>query len=240
MHPSQQPIETIASAVPDWADLTRVHVNEISVDAVAVRASGKLSRLYTLTVAYDGKEVLARERNEGKLLPGFCPERHLNAGGTFCLGLNAGRGIGDATAPAWWEKLKSFLLCQDTASETGVWPEYAQMSHGDAGEIEATAEQVAKSMGLLDDFHHAVRSDAGPIAASLYKVRPTGQLRNGRSVCLCGRTDKMGRPILRRECHKLGCPMELEFARRQETKRFWDAAQGRPCCRSMKDCPLDV
>lgn len=240
MSPSQRPIESIVKVAPDWAEVTRVHVNEINVDAVAVRASGKLSRLYTLTVAYDGKEVLARERSEGKLLAGFCPERHLNAGGTFCLGLNAGREIGDDTARAWWEKLKSFLLCQDTASETGVWPEYAQMSHGGAGDIEAKAEWIAKSIGLLDDFHRAVRSDSGPIAASLEKVRSTGQLRNGRSVCLCGRIDGNGRPFLRRECHKLGCPIELEFARRQATQRFWNAIRGRSCCGSMKGCPLDV
>ncbi len=240
MAPSLQPIKSITRAAPDWADVTRIHVNEINVDAVAVRASGNLSRLYTLAVAYDGREVLARERIGPRLLPDFCPERHVNAGGTFCLGLNAGRGIGDATATAWWEKLKAFLLCQDTASETGVWPEYAQMSHGDAGEIEAKAEQIAKSIGRLGDFHRAVRSDDGPIAASLDKVRTTGQLRNGRSVCLCGRANKKGRPLLRRECHILGCPIELEFARRRETKRFWDAARGRPCCRSMKNCPLDV
>src|SRR6476469_7917428 len=102
-----QPIESIIRVVPDWAEVTRIHVNEVNVDAVAVRASGSLSRLYTLAVAYDGKEVLARERIGAKLLPNFCPERHVNLGGTFCLGINAGRGIVDATAPAWWEKLRS-------------------------------------------------------------------------------------------------------------------------------------
>jgi hypothetical protein len=222
---SEQPIESIMRAAPDWAEVAFIHVNEINVDALAVRASGNLSRLYTLAVAFDGREVFARERVGAKLLPDFCPERHVNAGGTFCLGLNAGRGIDGATAPAWWVKLKSFLLCQDTASETGVWPDYAQMSHGDAGEIEAKAEQIAKSIGRLGDFHRAVRSDDGPIAACLDKVRTTGKLRNGRSACLCGR--------------KLGCPIELEFARRRETKRFWDGARGQPCCRSMKNCPLD-
>jgi len=176
MAPSQHPIESIVRAVPDWADVARVHVNEINVDAVAVRASGILSRLYTLTVAHDGKEVLARERSDGKLLPAFCPERHINEGGTFCLGLNAGKGIGDATATAWWEKLKSFLLCQDTASETGVWPEYAQMSHGDAGEIEAKAEWIAKSAGLLDDFHRAVRSAGAALPRSPRRIRPPAQV----------------------------------------------------------------
>jgi hypothetical protein len=175
-----------------------------------------------------------------KFLPGkeleFCPERHVNEGGTFCLGLNAGMAIESVTAPAWWVKLKSFLLCQDTANETGVWSDYAQMSHGEAGEIEVKAEQIARSIGRLGDFHLAVRSDAGPIAACLGKVRTTGQLRNGRSACLCGRKDAKGRSI----CHKLGCPIVLEFARRRETKRFWDAARGRPCCRTMKDCPLAV
>ena len=107
MAPPPQPIESITRAAPDWADVTCVHVNEIMVDAVAVRSSGNLSRLYTLAVAYNGQEVLARERLGGKLLPDFCPERHINSGGSFCLGLNAGKGIDDATAPGWWETLSA-------------------------------------------------------------------------------------------------------------------------------------
>jgi hypothetical protein len=240
MAPLQRPIASITRAAPDWAEVTPVHIDEIMVDAVAVRSSGNLSRLYTLEVGCGGQEVLVRERTEGKHLPDYCPERHINLGGIFCLGLNAGARIDDVTAPAWWEKLRSFLLCQDTATETGAWPDYAQMSHGDAGEIEAKAEEIARSIGLLEEFHRAVRSDAGPIVECLSKVRPTGQLRNGRSPCLCGRVDKQGRPLLRRECHNLGCPIEMEFERRQETKRFWDAAKGRPCCRTMKNCPLDI
>jgi hypothetical protein len=238
MIPLQQPIESITRAAPDWADVTRVHVNEINVDAVAVRSSGSLSRLYTLTVTYDSLEVLARERIEGKLLPDFCPQRHINLGGTFCLGLNAGQAIGDDNAPAWWEKLRLFLVCQDTASETGAWPDYAQMSHGAAGEIEARAEQVAQSIGKLDEFRLAVRFNAGPIAACLHKVRSTGRLRNGRSACLCGRVDGKGRPLLRRQCHDEGCPIEFEFVRRLETDKFWESMQGRRCCGSMSECLL--
>jgi hypothetical protein len=236
----QTPIESITKAAPDWAEVRPVHVNEIKVDAVAVRSSGNFSRLYMLEVGCGGQEVRVRERSEGKHLPDYCPERHIDLGGIFCLGLNAGLKIDDDTAQAWWEKLRSFLLCQDTASETGAWPDYAQMSHGDAGVIEAKAEEVARSLGLLEEFHRAVRSDVGPIAECLIKIRPTGQLRNGRSPCLCGRADKKGRPLLRRECHDQGCPIEMEFQRRLETQRFWDAAKGNLCCRTMKDCPLDV
>lgn len=72
-----QPIESIIRAAPDWAEVTPIHVNEINVDALAVRASGSLSRFYTLAVVDDGREVLARERIGAKLLPDFCPERHV-------------------------------------------------------------------------------------------------------------------------------------------------------------------
>jgi hypothetical protein len=68
----QQPIASIMKAAPDWAEVTFVHVNEINVDALAVRASGNFSRLYRLAVAFDGRDVLARERvGATKFLPDF-------------------------------------------------------------------------------------------------------------------------------------------------------------------------
>lgn len=235
-----QPVAALIEFAPNWAHCSPVHVNRVDVDAAALRASGKPTRLYRLEVAYDGGAIVAKERAGNGLLPACCPERHVNVDASFCLGLRAGEAITDEeTASGWWEKLKLFLVCQDTADETGRWPHYAQLSHGEAGEMEARAELASRSIGLLPAYREAVERDSGPIASSLHRViKSTGRLRNGRAACLCGRVDKRGRPILRRDCRKLGCPVELEFARRQATAMFWYSMKGRACCGSMLECPL--
>jgi hypothetical protein len=235
-----QPVAALIKVAPDWADCSPVHINKVDVDAAVLRASGKPTRLYRLVVAYDAHEIVAKERAESGLLPGFCPERHINDDGSFCLGLRAGEGIADdETASGWWKKLKLFLVCQDTAEETGSWPHYAQLSHGEAGALEARAEAAARSINLMPAYREAVERNSGPIASSLDRVvKSTGQLRNGRAACLCGRVDRRGRTALRRDCHKLGCPVELEFRRRQAIVRFWESMKGRACCGSMIVCPL--
>jgi hypothetical protein len=172
-------------------------------------------------------------------LPSSCPDRHINDDGSFCLGLRAGEGITAGTAAAWWTKLRSFLLCQETAAESGLWPAGSQISHGEAGDIELRAEGEASRLGLLQVYREAVEFDIGPIAAGVSKInKATGLLRNGRSACLCGRTDRRGNALLRRECHRLGCPIVFEYQRRAAVDRFWLSMQGRPCCGTMRHCPL--
>jgi hypothetical protein len=233
--------ELLVRSAPTWAEVTCIYAEKVHVRAAPARASGLMTRNYTLLVTLEVGELTVRESEIENLLPKFCPERHVNDGGSFCLGIHAGSGIdNDYAARAWWRKLKVFLTCQDTAQETGRWPDFAQLSHGEAGEIEVEAEIVANSLDRLADFRRAVRFDAGPIALGLSKVnKSNGQLLNGRAACLCGRVDRRGRAVLRRTCHKLGCPVELEFKRRQATRRFWKAMNGRACCRSMLNCPLN-
>jgi hypothetical protein len=235
---SSHPVELLINVAPDWADVSRIHADKMNFDAIAERTSGSLTRLYELTAVYKNSQVWVGERTT-KLLPSFCPDRHINEDGSFCLGLRAGEGILESNSIVWWEKLKLFLLCQETAQETGQWPPDAQLSHGDAGEIEELAEKVARSIGKLNEYRNAVRFNMGPIAEGLIRInRSTRQLRNGRSVCVCGRTDIKGSPILRRDCHKMGCPIEFEFARRLATDQFWESMKGKPCCGSMLSCPL--
>jgi hypothetical protein len=167
----------------------------------------------------------------------------MNPDGTFCLGLNAGHSILDsASAEAWWNKLGVFLTCQDTAHETRDWPPKIQISHGRAGETEIYGENIAEELGLLEEFQLAVREDRGPIADAAKKIRKsTGHLINGRTACVCGRTDKRGYIKLRRECRKANdaCLPLIEAQRRLEEKYFWRALAGKhACCGTMNTCPL--
>lgn len=187
--------------------------------------------------------IEVRESPSGPLLPKFCPQRHMNEDGTFCLGLNAGSAIADPTkAEAWWKKLGVFLTCQDTAAETGDWPPKIEISHGRAGETEIQAENVAEELGMLPEYQMAVREDRGPIAEAVRRIRKsTGRVVNGRAACICGRTNKRGELKLRRQCWKANdlCLPIMEALRRRQEKDFWKLLIGKqPCCGTMNDCPL--
>ncbi|MGL9623677.1 hypothetical protein QRQ56_37565 [Bradyrhizobium sp. U531] len=235
-------LAALAQCCPTWAEFRPVDGREAHVDIVAVRASKTFTRLFELKLLHLGSDVSVFEREISKALPSCCPERHINPDGSFCIGLRAGEGITTETAPAWWDKLHAFALCQETAEETGFWPNEAQLSHGEAGEVELAAENAADQLGLRAIYREAVAFDTGLIASGLRKIAPkTGALRNGRSACVCGRADRHGRVMLRRDCRRsgLGCPIVFEHRRRALVDGFWRSLRGHvTCCGTMQECPL--
>ena len=235
-------LAALAQCCPTWAEFRSVDGREALVDIVAVRASRTFTRLFELKLLHLGSDVSVFEREIGNTLPSCCPERHINPDGSFCIGLRAGEGIAAETAPAWWDKLHAFALCQETAEETGFWPNEAQLSHGAAGEVELAAENAADQLGLRAVYREAVAFDTGLIAAGLRKINEkTGALRNGRSACVCGRADRHGRVMLRRDCHRsgLGCPIVFEHRRRAMVDEYWRSLRGHvACCGTMQECPL--
>ena len=136
------------------------------VDIVAVRTSKTFTRLFELRLLHLGKAVAVSEREIGSTLPACCPERHINPDGTFCTGLRAGEGICRDRAGVV-DKLHAFALCQETAAETGFWPSEAQLSHGEAGEVELAAENAADQLGLRTVYREAVAFDIGLIASGV-------------------------------------------------------------------------
>lgn len=235
-------LAALAGCCPTWADFRPIHARGALVDIVALRTSKAFTRLFELKLLHLGDSVSVSERDIGNSLPPCCPERHINEDGSFCLGLNAGEGITAETAPAWWDKLHVFALCQETATETGFWPREAQLSHGDAGKVELAAENAADQLGLGAVYREAVGFDTGLIASGLREINAkTGVLRNGRGACICGRSDRHGRILLRRNCHHrgLGCPIVLENRRRVMVDRYWRKLRGViTCCGTMHECPL--
>jgi hypothetical protein len=233
-------LAALAASCPTWADFRSIDAREAAVDMVAVRTSKTFTRLFELRLLHLGDAVTVSEREIGSTLPACCPERHINPDGSFCTGLRAGEGISAETA--WWDKLHAFALCQETAAETGFWPSEAQLSHGEAGEVELAAENAADQLGLRAAYREAVAFDTGLIASGLSKVdAQTGMLRNGRSACVCGRTDRRRRILLRRDCHRsgLGCPIALEYRRRVMVERYWRGLRDHvTCCGTMLECPL--
>lgn len=235
-------LAALAACCPTWADFRPIGEREAAVDMVALRTSKTFTRLFELRLLHLRDVITVSERKIGGTLPTCCPERHINPDGTFCTGLRSGQGITAETAPAWWDKLHAFALCQETAGETGFWPSEAQLSHGEAGEVELMAENAADQLGLRAAYREAVAFNTGIIASGVTKVdAKTGTLRNGRSACVCGRTDRRGRILLRRDCHRigLGCPIALEYRRRLMVELYWRSLRGHvTCCGTMQECPL--
>jgi hypothetical protein len=215
----------------------------LALIAAPVRSSGRRTRHYDVTVHEIAGQLEVRENGSHPLLPRHCPQRHINADGSFCLGLRAGEGVCDAiTARQWWDKLQVFLVCQETAHESGYWPSYAELSHGTAGEYQRRAEEIAEELSVSERYRDAVYSNAGPIATVAHRIDPsTLRPRNGRALCVCGRVDRRRRPLLRRECWKaqLTCLAVLEFQRRRALDEFWSSFGDKTrCCDTMRHCPL--
>lgn len=134
-----------------------------------------------------------------------------------------------------------FLLCQETAFETGTWPPDIQLSHGSAGVVQLKAESVAELLNFQKEYQDAVINKNGPIAEAAKRVSKTTQkLLNGRAACVCGRIDKGGNSLLRRKCWKgkYDCLPVLEAKRISEEKKFWASLSGKQCCGAMLTCPL--
>jgi hypothetical protein len=210
---------------------------------VVPRAGGILSRQYSLTLMAHRQQVCIKEALDGHLLPPFCPERHINRDGTFCLGLRADYLFDDVKdAGSWWDKLLVFLTCQETAHETRAWPDYAQLSHGEeAAEFQLDAEDLAREFGIHEEYKDVLRGRENVISRLARRVDPKMmRLRNGRAACFCRRFIGRGRPVLRRQCWKAGlkCLPILERQRLEAVKRFWASFEDTPCCGTMDGCPI--
>lgn len=228
--------------MPPWAAIEASGRRSIDFRAQVARASGKLSSPYHLRVQprSRGGATVCEQQNAPQL-PSFCPQRHINEDGSFCLGLNAGDVDNDTAGTEWWQRLYVFLSGQEVAKSRREWPPRTQLSHGKAGEIQVEAESVAASLGMLSALREAIEHGSGVIAYYSKRVRE-GRLINGRAPCVCGRIGRRNRLQLRRECfaQRQPCLPVLEHQRQEAESKFWQDLKNRRavCCNTMKTCPL--
>lgn len=138
-------------------------------------ASGH-QHVFELELTFTGDLVSVCERPVGATLPFFCPDRHINLGGSFCLGWGTDNpnAITDADAArVWWSALARYLAHQVNATKRGVWPgrEHGR-AHGDSAKDQAIAEGAAERLGSRFSAHarsgqFKVRSDKRPGHARL-------------------------------------------------------------------------
>lgn len=213
------------------------------------RASGKIVP-YWLRIEADGPEPKVREETPNRL-PTFCPNRHINVGGYFCLSFPSEDPlpVRDAdSARNWWARLLKFLNLQETTSSLRCWPTTREWAHGDAATHQSWAERCVVALGprfieALDRRRLTVKRSGGAFLqvrdgnVRLYSVwEKEHRVATLRQSCLCG----SGLPIIACGDHASRAA-ELPFALlawKKAEEEFWRYARTQSCCGSLRDCPL--
>jgi hypothetical protein len=225
-----------------------------------VPVSPPSGRLQVFRVRATGAHSPAAREVEG-LLPSFCPERHINHDGTFCL------GWGDDAAPAvvdvdsaevWWGLVLDFLRLQMRAARARKWtgPGWA---HGSAAVHQLAAEKAAEKLGadVLDDLRQR-RIQVNwakrrvPAGGQILKVRRRGRdwysiwesarrVVNKQRPCVCAAGSIQHHRRLRNcrdhaeQAYELANSLLLWG---EAEERFWTHFKGASCCGTLADCPL--
>lgn len=241
MLPNRQ-LNLLKNTLPNEATL-RSRVNQILlVDVHVLRPTGGIWKTVPIEISLSTESKLQAREYPANWWPTFCPQRHINEGGYFCLGLSDIPSVNDLeSARHWWAILTDHLQLQCAADETRKWPGHRELDHGEAGEIQEKMEKLAKDNDLLDVVRSAHNRKDGWLANNLPKLTKKGdRLVNGRAPCPHG-CKKHNRPILRRKCCKqeiIFRLVELEYKKREQSKKFWNHHTDKACCGRMKNCQL--
>ncbi|PYE92094.1 hypothetical protein C8J35_1309 [Rhizobium sp. PP-F2F-G38] len=223
--------------------------------------SGALGREYRVEVSCEASRLFAREAGT-KFLPPWCPERHINLDGTFCLYWEEEEALAFVTLDEvafWWGKVLIFLSRQGPAERLRRWPGKGDArAHGaEAARAQASAERAAGILGA--DFvadlrdgrlegvmsrrggHRRVRLvRAGSRIASIDVG--TGKVLTLRSRCRCAKAVHTRLPLASCGEHAgafATLALALERWSRAEAEFFaYFARCGRECCGTIDSCPL--
>lgn len=215
---------------------------------------------YSLELRERDNIVSAREETPDHL-PTFCPERHINSDGTFCLNYSPVQSlkiVDEGTARVWMETVYKFLKLQERARTQRSWPNENTWAHGGAAHYQVWAQAAANALGgkLADaQSSHQLsvrrRHSKGRAVLELlhhdeclYRVwEAKKKVVNQSRRCFCG-TSGRRRPKKLRKCSdhsaqatKLVIAL-YEWVR--EEKSFWDAMRGKKCCETCDECPLAI
>ena len=222
------------------------------------KASGAPALECSITIRADRDRVSARETVPMRL-PAFCPERHINHDGSFCLFWVEDEDLKIASSDAaglWWGKLLAFLLRQETAAAMRRWPGDAR-AHGDAAYHQRLAETCATELGTPftewlreqrltvvsrrhgDETRKRLELDGSIIASVAGKSK---RVMTSRSPCKCAASFGRKRAIADCGDHAdVLAQLILAIDRwKVEESRFFAKlkAESRKCCGTIEGCPL--
>lgn len=183
-----------------------------------------------------GVEVF--ERSGQTRFPNYCPERHINFGGGFCLGHQERRILDLTEANCWWHDLHQFLLLQAIAEQTRYWPAAHALSHGTAADHEIKAREAARNLGIEADYVNLLDGKQNWISKALEDAHP-----HDHSLSLEWRRQHAPKDL---RCsaqiwaRSMAPFVAAERKRQHDLYAFWEdeIRRGRRCCGSMAACPL--
>jgi hypothetical protein len=253
--------ELIAELADEFNSLAmRIDGETLELKIGLLRADG-LEVPYTIIASSTGETVKAKEKSPVRL-PSFCPERHINPDGSFCLYWEGDARLevtDESSATVWWETLYQFLRHQERAAKLRRWPTAGGWAHGDAARFQKRA--IASAEGLGSEFLQALllgrlQVRAWPLlrknrdstlrmyrdGVHIYSIWSNqAQVLNRKQRCFCQR--KKGKRALRlRSCGTHAADAANLAKAIHEWKkseiRFWNQVEGRRCCRTCERCPL--
>ena len=138
----------IAEAATDYGATALLTGNALKLRVSVPLADGRTFDHRLEVVA--GRSALKVRELEPRKLPAFCPERHINHDGSFCLNWQDGDPLpvtSAASAGCWWTALVQFLMLQPRAANRRRWPARRGWAHGDAAIHQNEAEHAAQRLG---------------------------------------------------------------------------------------------
>ena len=248
-------VELIAAVAPAY----NAAAEPISAVSVILRFSLVISDGRTVPYEIEVKQVgdkkaTAKERQPINL-PEFCPQRHINYDGSFCLYWWKVSNLDitdEETAHAWWRTLWKFLTLQARVKKARRWPNENEWAHGAAAVHQHRAELAAHELGAryevaLQEMRLSVIKKKRVLQlfkdkSHLYSVwLDSKKVVNLKQRCLCGSTGKKGHKRLRRCGSHSSDASSLAFSLllwEIEEKAFWESFQDRQCCGTCDNCPL--
>jgi hypothetical protein len=215
---------------------------------------------YRIALSGVGNVVYAREHQPDKI-PAFCPQLHVNADSTFCIGWSGVAELDvtdEESARQWWSRLHAFLRLQHRARRLRKWPG-TEWAHGDAARYQYEAEHYANRLGgdfmrdlALQRLHVAwwnrLKNTHGPLlrvyrdGTLIYTVSDRfKRVLNGRQKCVCINGDIKRHRRLRSCSDHVDAAAGLAFALSNWSvaeDKFWATFQAKKCCGRMDGCRL--
>ncbi|RWG07847.1 E2 domain-containing protein [Mesorhizobium sp.] len=226
----------------------------LDVRLPVVRTSGAVLP-FALRVESDHGLLTVREL-EPRHLPDFCPERHINDGGTFCLYWTPVDGIeidGPDAATEWWSTVVAFLKLQLRAANLRRWPNRRGRAHGNAAQYQHAAEEFARQLGLEDVFLdgglRVVKGSRGGFGRVLRLLRDgqkflsvwqeIDRVVTVRRPCICGQNHPPKAMVCCADHAAVAAQLVSAIDKMQQLETaFMKAYADRRCCGTMDDCPL--
>jgi len=251
-------LDLIEQEAPDFGGACSRIADSLSLLDLPIRLVDGRVLQYQLILQQSGEQLSVREKTPAHL-PAFCPERHINYGGTFCLYFQEAGPLNvtdSKSAVAWLETLYKYLKLQERARVKRKWPNADAWAHGGAAYHQLRALKAASALNgniaaavAVNQVHLTRRrSNNRPIleiwinGAHLYSVWENHKrVINQTKRCFC-ETSGLCRPKRLRRCiDHAKQASELALAMRDwedEEKHYWESINSLTCCGTCDSCPL--